>query len=243
MSQSPRVTVWNEYRHEHANPRVAAIYPRGIHEAVAAPLRAVGLDVATATLDEPEHGLSEARLARTDVLVWWGHKAHGEVADAIVARVHARVLGGMGLVALHSAHFSKIFKTLMGTGCDLKWREAGERERLWVVDPTHPIVAGMPEVITLEQEEMYGEHFDIPPPDELFLLSWFKGGEVFRSGCTWRRGQGRIAYLRPGHETYPTYHDAQIQMLILNAVRWAAPVDAAPPRRGNQAPLEPLGPG
>jgi trehalose utilization protein len=243
MNEQPRVTVWNEYRHEHANPKVAEIYPRGIHEAVAAPLRAVGLDVATATLDEPEHGLSEARLAKTDVLVWWGHKAHGEVADAIVERVHARVLEGMGLVALHSAHFSKIFKTLMGTGCNLKWREAGERERLWVVDPSHPIVAGLPEQIVIEQEEMYGEHFDIPPPDELFLLSWFKGGEVFRSGCTWRRGQGRIAYLRPGHETYPSYHNAQIQMLILNAVRWAAPVGAAAPKRGNQTPQEPLGPG
>ena len=243
MTTRPRVTVWNEYRHEHANPEVAAIYPRGIHEAIAAPLRAVGLDVVTATLDEPSHGLDAARLARTDVLLWWGHKAHDEVADEVVAAVKARVLDGMGLVALHSAHFSKIFKSLMGTGCDLKWREAGERERLWVVDPTHPIVAGLPEQVVIDHEEMYGEHFDIPPPDELFLLSWFQGGEVFRSGCTWRRGQGRIAYLRPGHETYPTYHNAQIQMLILNAVQWAAPVDAARPSRGNHSPLEPLGPG
>ncbi|MEZ5857843.1 MAG: ThuA domain-containing protein [Geminicoccaceae bacterium] len=241
MSREPRVTVWNEFRHEKANPKVAEIYPRGIHEALAAPLRAVGLEVATATLDEPEHGLDRRRLDATDVLVWWGHRAHGDVADEIVQRVHQRVLEGMGLVALHSAHFSKIFKTLMGTGCDLKWREAGERERLWVVDPTHPIVAGLPEQIVIEHEEMYGEHFDIPPPDELFLVSWFRGGEVFRSGCTWRRGQGRIAYLRPGHETYPTYHNAQIQMLILNAVRWAAPVAAATPRRGNQQPQEELG--
>lgn len=237
----PRVTIWNEFRHEQANPAVARIYPKGIHEALAAPLRAVGLDVATATLDEPEHGLDAARLAGTDVLVWWGHKAHDEVAEAVVERVQARVLEGMGLVALHSAHFSTIFKRLMGTGCDLKWREAGERERLWVVDPAHPIAAGLPETLTLEHEEMYGEHFDIPAPDELFLVSWFQGGEVFRSGCTWRRGQGRIAYLRPGHETYPTYHDAWIQMLILNAVRWAAPVGAATPLRGNRPPLEPLG--
>ncbi|MCB1993711.1 MAG: ThuA domain-containing protein [Geminicoccaceae bacterium] len=241
MSREPRVTVWNEFRHEQANPKVAEIYPRGIHEALAGPLRAVGLEVATATLDEPEHGLDRRRLDATDVLVWWGHRAHDEVADEVVQRVHQRVLDGMGLVALHSAHFSKIFKTLMGTGCDLKWREAGERERLWVVDPTHPIVAGLPEQIVIEHEEMYGEHFDIPPPDELFLVSWFRGGEVFRSGCTWRRGQGRIAYLRPGHETYPTYHNAQIQMLILNAVRWAAPVGAATPRRGNQQPQEELG--
>lgn len=241
MSQNPRVTVWNEFRHEKANPKVAEIYPKGIHEVLAAPLRAAGLEVATATLDEPEHGLDTRRLDATDVLVWWGHRAHGEVEDEIVRRVHERVLGGMGLLALHSAHFSKIFKALMGTGCDLKWREAGERERLWVVDPAHPIVAGLPEQIVLDHEEMYGEHFDIPPPDDLFLLSWFRGGEVFRSGCTWRRGQGRVAYLRPGHETYPTYHDARIQKLILNAVRWAAPVDAAPPRRGNQQPQEPLG--
>ncbi|MEZ5865612.1 MAG: ThuA domain-containing protein [Geminicoccaceae bacterium] len=240
MSREPRVTVWNEFRHEKANPKVAEIYPRGIHEALAAPLRAVGLEVATATLDEPEHGLDRRRLDATDVLVWWGHRAHGDVADEIVQRVHQRVLEGMGLVALHSAHFSKIFKTLMGTGCDLKWREAGERERLWVVDPTHPIVAGLPEQIVIEHEEMYGEHVDIPPPDELFLVSWFQGGEVFRSGCTWRRGQGRIAYLRPGHETYPTYHNQQVQMLILNAVRWAAPVAAATPRRGNQQPQEAL---
>lgn len=241
MSREPRVTVWNEFRHEKANPKVAEIYPRGIHEALAAPLRAVGLEVATATLDEPEHGLDRRRLDATDVLVWWGHRAHDEVTDEIVRRVHQRVLEGMGLVALHSAHFSKIFKTLMGTGCDLKWREAGERERLWVVDPTHPITAGLPEQIVIEHEEMYGEHFDIPPPDELFLVSWFQGGEVFRSGCTWRRGQGRIAYLRPGHETYPTYHNEQVQMLILNAIRWAAPVGTAAPRRGNQQPQETLG--
>lgn len=241
MSREPRVTVWNEFRHEKANPKVADIYPRGIHEALAAPLRAVGLEVATATLDEPEHGLDRRRLDATDVLVWWGHRAHDEVTDEIVRQVHQRVLEGMGLVALHSAHFSKIFKTLMGTGCDLKWREAGERERLWVVDPTHPITAGLPEQIVIEHEEMYGEHFDIPPPDELFLVSWFQGGEVFRSGCTWRRGQGRIAYLRPGHETYPTYHNEQVQMLILNAVRWAAPVGTAAPRRGNQQPQEALG--
>ncbi len=241
MSREPRVTVWNEFRHEKANPKVAEIYPRGIHEALAAPLRAVGLEVTTATLDEPEHGLDRRRLDATDVLLWWGHRAHDEVTGEIVRQVHQRVLEGMGLVALHSAHFSKIFKTLMGTGCDLKWREAGERERLWVVDPTHPITAGLPEQIVIEHEEMYGEHFDIPPPDELFLVSWFQGGEVFRSGCTWRRGQGRIAYLRPGHETYPTYHNEQVQMLILNAVRWAAPVGTAAPKRGNQQPLEPLG--
>ena len=172
-------------------------------------------------------------LGGTDVLLWWGHKAHAEVADAVVDRIQARVLDGMGLIVLHSAHFSKIFKRLMGTGCNLKWREADERERLWVVAPGHPIAAGLPERIDLEREEMYGEHFDIPAPDELVFVSWFQGGEVFRSGCCFHRGAGRIFYFRPGHETYPTYHQPLIQQVIANAVRWAAPVAAARPRRGN----------
>jgi trehalose utilization protein len=233
-----RVTVWNEFRHERANPQVGAIYPGGIHEALAAPLRAAGHAVGTATLDEPEHGLGAGVLETTDVLLWWGHQAHAEVADAVVDRIQARVLGGMGLIALHSAHFSKIFKRLMGTGCDLKWREADERERLWVVAPGHPIAAGLPERIDLACEEMYGEHFDIPAPDELVLLSWFQGGEVFRSGCCFYRGAGRIFYFRPGHETYPTYYEPLIQKVIENAVRWAAPVSPITPRRGRSEALE-----
>ena len=240
MTTPLRITVWNEFRHERSNPEVGRIYPDGIHEALAGPLRAAGHAVRTATLDEPEHGLGGPVLDETDVLLWWGHKAHAEVADATVDRIQARVLEGMGLIPLHSAHFSKIFKRLMGTGCNLKWREADERERLWVVAPAHPIVAGLPERIELEREEMYGEHFDIPAPDELVLVSWFQGGEVFRSGCCFRRGAGRIFYFRPGHETYPTYHQPLIQQVILNAARWAAPVDAARPRRGNAEPLEPL---
>jgi trehalose utilization protein len=176
------------------------------------------------TLDQPEHGLSPAVLAETDVLVWWGHAAHDRVMDDVVDRMQQRVLQGTGLVALHSAHASKIFRRLMGTSCMLRWREAAERERVWVVDPSHPIVAGMTdEFFELPHSEMYGEHFDIPPPDELFAISWFEGGEVFRSGCTWRRGKGKVVYLSPGHESFPIYHDANIQRLVANAVRWAAP--------------------
>ncbi|MCO5243230.1 MAG: ThuA domain-containing protein [Anaerolineae bacterium] len=223
MTSLPKVTVWNEFRHEKSDAAVQAIYPRGIHEAVAEPLRQAGFPVRTATLDEPEHGLTEAVLDETDVLVWWGHRAHPEVRDEIVDRVQARVLGGMGLLVLHSGHFSKVFKRLMGTSCDLKWREAKERERFWVVAPSHPIVAGLGEYFELPQEEMYGEFFDIPAPDELVLVSWFQGGEVFRSGCCYSRGRGRIFYFRPGHETYPTYYDANVQRVIANAVRWLAP--------------------
>ena len=236
-----RVTVWNEFRHEQIHEAVRQVYPDGIHRAIADGLeREGGFRVRTATMPEPEHGLAEEVLEDTDVLVWWGHIAHREVDDAVVERVHRRVLDGMGLVVLHSGHHSKIFRKLTGTTCDLKWREAGEKERIWVVDPSHPIAAGLPEYFELKPEEMYGEHFDIPAPDELVLVSWFEGGEVFRSGCTFRRGRGKIFYFRPGHETYPTYYHPLVRRVIANGVRWAAPSGTARPVRGNHPPLEPL---
>jgi trehalose utilization protein len=236
-----RVTVWNEFKHEQVHEEVRSVYPEGIHNAIAQGLQSEeGLTVRTATQPEPEHGLTQEVLDNTDVLVWWGHMAHDQVDDAIVDRVHQRVLDGMGLVVLHSGHFSKIFKKLMGTGCDLKWREANEKERIWVVNPAHPIAAGLPEYFELKPEEMYGEHFDIPAPDELIFVSWFEGGEVFRSGCTWHRGQGKVFYFRPGHETYPTYFHPHVRRVIANGVRWAAPSGAAKPVRGNHKPLEPI---
>ncbi len=219
---SLRVTVWNEGVHEKTHEEVRQVYPEGMHTVIAKHLREQGLTVQTATLDEPEHGLTEAVLAETDVLTWWGHMAHEKVDDKIVERVHKRVLEGMGLVVLHSGHFSKIFKRLMGTTCDLKWREANERERIWVVSPGHPIAEGLGEYFEIPHEEMYGEFFDIPTPDELVLLSWFQGGEVFRSGCCYYRGQGKIFYFRPGHETFPTYYQPEVMRVITNGVRWAA---------------------
>lgn len=233
-----KVTVWNENRHEQKNPVVSEIYPKGIHGAIAEFLQKENHEVRTATLDEQEHGLTDEVLEQTDVLVWWGHLAHDEVQDEIVAKVQQRVLDGMGLIVLHSGHFSKIFKKLMGTSCDLKWREADDKERLWVVDPTHPIAEGIGEYIELEKEEMYGEHFDIPAPDELIFTSWFEGGEIFRSGCTFKRGNGKVFYFRPGHETYPTYHNEQIQKVIKNAVNYVKPVDRKRPVYGNAQPLE-----
>ncbi|MFG6114752.1 ThuA domain-containing protein [Halobacillus sp. MO56] len=233
-----KVLVWNEYRHEQENQVVSDIYPEGIHGAIAGFLKEEGHDVKTATLDEEEHGLTDEVLAETDVLVWWGHKAHDEVKDEIAEKVKQRVLEGMGLVVLHSAHFSKVFKKLMGTTCDLKWREADEKERLWVVEPSHPITEGLGEYIELEKEEMYGEHFDIPAPDELLFVSWFEGGEVFRSGATFRRGRGKIFYFRPGHETYPTYHNKEIQKVIQNGVNWVKNEGTPKHVYGNAKPLE-----
>lgn len=217
-----RAVVWGENVHDQTNKTIAGVYPGGMHTAIAAALNAdAGITATTATLQDPEHGLPADRLAQTDVLLWWGHAAHGDVADAIVERVAEQVWGGMGLILLHSAHFAKIFKRLMGAPCNLTWREAGERERLWVTSRGHPITRGLPDHFELEQEEMYGEPFGVPEPLETVFVSWFQGGEVFRSGLTWRRGAGNIFYFRPGHETYPTYHDANVQTVLRNAVHWA----------------------
>ncbi|MCC7022577.1 MAG: ThuA domain-containing protein [Thermomicrobiales bacterium] len=241
MGSPINVLIWNEYRQEREEERIAKVYPNGIHAQLANLLGEDGdVTVRTATLDEPEHGLTDDALAATDVLVWWGHMHHDEVADEVVERVRRRVLDGMGLIVLHSAHFSKLFKALMGTTCNLKWRADGEKERLWVVDPTHPIVEGIGEYIELPEEEMYGEHFDVPAPEALVFVSWFAGGEVFRSGACYSRGAGKIFYFRPGHERHPTYYDPAIGRVIRNAVRWAAPV-ARPQRTFDLVPaLEPI---
>ncbi|HQE25218.1 MAG TPA: ThuA domain-containing protein [Candidatus Atribacteria bacterium] len=235
-----KVTVWNEFRHEKIHEEVKKVYPEGIHNAIASFLKQQpGLEVRTATLDEPEHGLPKEVLNNTDVLIWWGHMAHHEVEDEIVDRVQERVVkDGMGLVVLHSAHISKIFTKLMGTSCQLKWRERGEKERIWVVEPGHPIADGLGEYFEIPHTEMYGERFDIPRPDELIFMSWFPGGEVFRSGCCFYRGKGKIFYFRPGHETFPIYYQPEVQRVICNAVKWASPVMGPTITIGNVEPLE-----
>lgn len=224
MGSSINVTLWNEFRHEKSHKEVRDVYPNGLHVAIAEGLKDdASLKTRLAALDDPEHGLTDEVLNSTDVLVWWGHMAHGEVRDDIVEKVVQRVWNGMGLVVLHSGHFSKPFKRLMGTDCSLRWREADDIERLWVVNPGHPIAQGLPDVITLGKEEMYGEYFGIPQPDELVFVSWFTGGEVFRSGCCFHRGMGKIFYFRPGHETYPTYFNPHVRRIIANGIHWAAP--------------------
>jgi len=224
MTTKPRVTIWNEFVHERNNEAIGRLYPGGMHSAIADYLGKQGFEVQTATLDQPEHGLTDEVLENTDVMLWWGHMAHHKVADETVDKVHERVIAnGMGLILLHSAHFSKIFKKLMGTTCNLRWREIGEKERLWVVNPAHPIAQGIGDYFEVPNAEMYGEHFDIPQPDELVLVSWFAGGEVFRSGCCFYRGRGKIFYFRPGHETYPIFYNENVLKVIENAVNWAVP--------------------
>lgn len=227
---SLRVLVWNEGRHEQINPEIAERYPAGIHGAIAEGLRELLPDatVSTATLDtDDEHGLSEAVLAETDVLLWWGHIAHDQVRDDVVARVRERVLAGMGLLVLHSGHFSKIFIELMGTTCSLAWRNEGERELVWTVKPSHPIAAGVPHPLVIDHQEMYGELFDIPDPDDLVFVSSFEGGEVFRSGVTFTRGAGKVFYFSPGDEAYPVYFHPDVRRVLANGVQWAAPAAGA----------------
>ena len=241
MGSKITVTVWNEFRHEKTDEAVKKVYPDGIHVAIADYLKTQeGIEAGTAALDEPEHGLTEDVLKATDVLIWWGHMAHHEVADEVVERVRRRVLEGMGLIVLHSAHFSKIFRSMMGTNCSLKWREAGEKERLWNIEPGHPITQGIGEYFEIPHTEMYGERFDIPTPDKLVFVSWFQGGEVFRSGCCWERGHGRIFYFRPGHETFPIFYDETVRRVLTNAVRWAAPRVQIEDNCPNVEPIEPL---
>lgn len=219
-----RVTVWNEFKHEREYEKIHQIYPEGIHGCIAAFLeKEQEFEVRTATFDMPEHGLTEEILHETDVLVIWSHALQEEFSDTVAERVQRHVLSGMGLIALHSAHFSKIMKKLMGTTMTLKWKH-GEQEKLWCVSPTHPIAAGIPEKIEIPEEEMYGEYFDIPKPDDVIFTGWFSGGQVFRSGCTFTRGYGKIFYFQPGHEEYPIYHMPEIQKIIINAVRFCAPV-------------------
>ena len=216
------LTIFNEFVHERTNDFVKKLYPDGMHEAIASYMRKQpGLNVSTATLEMPDHGLTQDVLDATDVLMWWGHTAHDKVRDDIVDRVQKRVLDGMGLIVMHSGHMSKVFRRMMGTSCGLCWREAAERERLWVVNPNHPITQGIGAYIEIPNTEMYGEVFDIPEPDELLFVSWFEGGEVFRSGAVWHRGRGKIFYFRPGHETFPIFYNEEVLKVLANGVRWA----------------------
>ena len=218
-----RVTIYNEYRHEVEDAEIARVYPQGIHGAIAQALKADDVEVRCVTLNDIDT-LTEEALNETDVLIWWGHMAHHLVPDEVAQRVRDAVLKGMGAIFLHSGHHSKPFRLLMGTSCNLTWREDGDMECVWVVNPAHPIAQGLGRWFTLPHVETYGEPFGIPNPDEVVFIGWYEGGEVFRSGVTFHRENGRIFYFQPGHETFPIFYDENLIRVLRNAVRWAAPV-------------------
>lgn len=244
-----RVTIWYEYVQESGELRdeflpadmpeehkagfrefvekvskeIREVYPKGLMGTVAEHLQQFeDMEITSVNMYMPEYGLPEELLEKTDVLIWWAHVAHDAIPDSLAKKIKDRVLKGMGFIGLHSAHPSKPMKELLGTSGTLRWRE-GDFCRVWNVNPVHPIAQGIPENFELEPEEMYGEFFDIPKPDDLVFLSWYRGGEVFRSGCTWNRGYGKVFYFQPGHETNPSYHNPYVLKIIENAVRWAAP--------------------
>ena len=219
-----RVLVWNEFVHELKNDIVKEIYPNGIHEAIAEFLgKEEDIEVKTAYLDQENCGITKEILDETDVLIWWGHIAHNKVPDEVATLVRDAVHEGMGAIFLHSAHHSKPFKALMGTSCNLTWRETGDSEILWVIDPAHPITRGIDRFFKLDHEETYGEPFTIPNPDKVLLIGNYSGGEVFRSGVLYERVNGKIFYFQPGHETFPTFKVPEVQTIIKNAVRFVAP--------------------
>lgn len=220
-----KILVWNEYRHEKQEEAIRKVYPNGIHEVIADFLRADGHEVRVATLDDENHGITKEILDDTDVLFWWGHMAHREVPDEVAYLVRDAVLDGMGAVFLHSAHHSKPFRYLLGTSCNLCWRESHDSERLWVIEPSHPITRGIDRSFFLPEEETYGEPFVIPTPDKLLLIGSYSGGEVFRSGCLYERGNGKIFYFQPGHEAFPTYYVPEVQTILRNAAKFVAPTE------------------
>ncbi|MBQ4073766.1 MAG: ThuA domain-containing protein [Clostridia bacterium] len=217
------ITIWNEDSLQETHENVLKVYPKGLNGALAAIFEDKSdCVVRTACLCEQDGGLPEELLADTDVLIWWGHCKHGQVPDEVVSRVQDHVLRGMGLIVLHSGHESKIFQRLMGTKCSLRWHENNDKERIFAIEPHHPILRGIPAWFELEAEEMYGERFDIPAPDQLLAIGWYESGDVFRSLCTFSRGYGKIVYFQPGHETLPSYHNEYVKKIIGNAARWAA---------------------
>jgi trehalose utilization protein len=245
MNDTPiRVLVWDE----DATHVSAGVYPENIRGAVADGLIELGgerVRVRTASLADPEQGLSAAALAATDVLIWWGHVRHSEVADDAVGRIVEHVCRrGLGFIALHSAHYSKPFKQILNCTGHLKggWREDEQPEEIRVCAPHHPITHGVHD-FALAQEEMYGAPFDVPPPAAVVLQSFFPaGGEYFPSGLIWTvgtgvdrtfasgpgrgigqgEGIGRVFYFRPGHESVPTYFNLDVRRILYNGVRWAA---------------------
>lgn len=226
MSKQINVVIWNEFRHEKGDPAVAQIYPDGIHAFIRDFLKEDdNLNITLAALDDPDQGISDELLNKTDVLFWWGHMAHGEVDDKLVEKIRNRVYAGkMGLIVLHSGHHSKVFRSIVGATGNLSWGR-NQKEVVWNLMPQHPIAAGIPDHFILQSEELYAEPFYIPQPDQLVFGGWYEDGHIFRSGCCFFRGVGKIFYFQPGHEYCRSFYNPYVQRIIRNAVEWVKPAD------------------
>ncbi len=218
-----RVVVWSE------GTAPKRVYPNDIRGAVAEGLKPLqGWEIVTATITDPEQGVSAESLKKTDVLIWWGHARHNEVTDENVARIVSRVKdNGMGFIALHSSHFAKALKKLLGTRCAWKdYVEDGSSVRMIVKDKQHPIVQGISD-FTLPQTERYTKPFEVPPPESLVLDGIYTlpngATEQSRQALVWTIGKGKVLYFQPGHETYPTFFDETVRKILRNAVEWMAP--------------------
>jgi trehalose utilization protein len=232
-SRSRRVVVWSEGT-ANVDPESKKVYPQDINTAIAEglkPLEAQGWEIVKASLNDPDQGLSDERLNSTEVLIWWGHKKHGEVKDDLVAKIDRRVRDGkMGFIGTHSCHFAKPFKKLMGTACS--WREYvadGTSAEIIVKTPDHPICKGV-QSFKLKAIERYGEPFKVPTPDavpfEGIYLKPDGTKENARMGLCWTIDKGRVFYFTPGHETYNDYYQPEVRRIFVNAVPWAAPGQA-----------------
>ena len=220
------VVIWNEFRHEKTKEEVKALYPEGIHALIKSFLdENADMEVTLAALDDPDQGLPDELLEKTDVLLWWGHMAHGEVSDELVKKIQERVyLGKMGFIALHSGHHSKPFRAIIGTNGNLSWGR-NQKEIMWTLMPSHEIAAGIPDHFLLESEELYSEPFYIPQPDELVFGAWFEDGHIMRAGACFHRGAGKVFYFQPGHETCRSFYNPYVRRIITNAIRWAKPTE------------------
>jgi trehalose utilization protein len=213
-----RVLLWSEQ----TEPR--DVYPKGISGALADYFNKLpGFEAKTATLNDPEAGLSDAVLSQTDVLIWFGHKKHNAVPDEAVDRVikHVRERG-MGFIGLHSAHYSKPLKKLLNaSGSWRSYVNHGKPEQMWIVLPDHPIAKGVND-FTIPKTELYAEPFQVPPPEAVIVEGTWESGHRSREVMTWTIGKGRMVYIRAGHEEYPIYFMPQMQRLVANSVEWAA---------------------
>lgn len=222
-----------------ANPRLVVVwsertapkemYPNDVNAAIAEGLKGLaGWEVVTANIDEPGQGLGDELLKRTDVLIWWGHKRHQEVKDELVERIVRRVKAeGMGFIALHSSHFARPYRKLMGTACSWgEYKADGTSAKVIVKAPQHPIAQGVKD-FELPKIERYGEPFAVPEPETVVLDGIYKkpdgNTEPGRMGLCWTIGKGRVFYLTPGHETYNDFFRPDIRQILRNAVEWAAP--------------------